>query len=76
MGKAAYLRAIGVGACIGHGEETGLAVLKLEVLVCIGESHGQDKEKRRWRAKSRKTGGTHRQTSLRKSTSRRCHCAV
>ena len=51
MRKDTYLRAVSVGASIGHGEETGFAVPKLEVLVCSGESHGQDNEKRRWRAK-------------------------
>ena len=27
------LRAVGVGSSVGHGEETGLAVLELEVLI-------------------------------------------
>ena len=28
------LGAIGVLSCVGHGEETGLGVLQLEVLIC------------------------------------------
>ena len=33
-GTATYLRAVGVRACVGHGEQAGLAVPELEVLVC------------------------------------------
>ena len=33
MGKAAYLRAIGVGAGVGHGQQARLVVLQVEVLV-------------------------------------------
>ena len=31
------LRSVGVLSCVGHGEETRLGVLQLEVLIWIGE---------------------------------------
>lgn len=30
-----YLRAVGVGAGIGHGKKTGLCVLQREILICV-----------------------------------------
>ena len=32
----AYLGAVGVRSSVRHGEETGLGVTKVEVLVCVG----------------------------------------
>ena len=36
--QKAYLRAVGVLASVGHGEDTGLGVLELEVLICARAS--------------------------------------